>query len=130
MVPGAQLTDDGAREARVPSDSRLARLLSVRNLAALALVHCVLFTGLMFCAFVIDHPQPVTFIFGFTHGVLYMVMCVAIIVAARLRTVSVTTAIVVIVLGAAGPYFGAFDLVREERRRRREAAGAAVTEPG
>ncbi len=121
MVTEAQPT-----EARPPDDSGLARLLSLRNLAALALVHCVLFTGLMFCAFVIDHPQPVTFIFGFTHGVLYMVMSVAVAVAAKLRTVSVTSAIVVIVLGAAGPYFGAFDLVREERKRRREAAVATL----
>ena len=121
------MADDGAGldrpppvlETRAPDDSALARLLSLRNLAALALVHCVLFTGLMFCAFVIDHPQPVTFVFGFTHGVLYIVMSVAVGVAAKLRTVSPTTAIVVIVLGAAGPYFGAFDLVREERRRRR-----------
>ena len=132
MVPEAQAENDGGplaaeRETLPPSDSRLARLLSTRNLAALALVHCVLFTGLMFCAFVIDHPQPVTFIFGFTHGVLYMLMSALIIVAAKLRTVSVTTAIVVIVLGAAGPYFGAFDLVREERKRRREAAGVPPT---
>jgi hypothetical protein len=55
-------------------------------------------------------------------------MSVAIIFAARLRTVTVTTAIVVIVLGAAGPYFGAFDLVREERKRRRELTDAALAD--
>ena len=119
------MQDDGAR--LVPAtDSALARLLSLRNLAALSLVHCVLFTGLMLFAFVLGHPQPVTFVFGFTHGVLYIVMSVAVAVAAKLRTVSPTTAIVVIVLGAAGPYFGAFDLVREERRRRRQLADAVV----
>lgn len=128
MVPEAQLTDDGAGLARSPNESALVRLLSLRNLAALALIHCVLFTGLMFCAFVIDHPQPVTFFFGFTHGVLYIVMSVAVGVAAKLRTVTPTTAVVVIVLGAAGPYFGAFDLVREERRRRREALGDELAE--
>ena len=137
MVPVAQMEDDGAGlgprspelTAGPPSESSLARLLSLRNLAALALVHCVLFTGLMLFAFVLGHPQPVTFVFGFTHGVLYLVMAVAVGVAAKLRTVSTTTAIVVIVLGAAGPYFGAFDLVREERKRRREATGAALTAP-
>jgi hypothetical protein len=106
--------------------SALARLLSVRNLAALSLVHCVLFTGLMIFAFPLGHPQPVTFAFGFTHGVLYLVMAVAVGVAARLGTVSFTTALVVIVLGAAGPYFGAFDLVREVRRRRREPPALAT----
>ena len=126
MVEETQLTDDGAA-ARVPVDSALARLLSLRNLAVLSLIHCVLFTGLMLFAFALGHPQPVTFVFGFTHGVLYIVMSVAVAVAAKLRTVSPTTAIVVIVLGAAGPYFGAFDLVREERRRRRAAVGAGRT---
>ena len=125
MVPATQANDDAAA-ARPPDDSALARLLSLRNLAALSLVHCVLFTGLMLFAFVLGHPQPVTFIFGFTHGVLYIVMSVAVAVAAKVRTVSPTTAIVVIVLGAAGPYFGAFDLVREERRRRRALSGTGL----
>ena len=62
--------------------------------------------------------DSVTFVFGFSHGVLFLVMGVACGVAARLGTVSVTTALVVIVLGAAGPYFGTFDLVREWRRLR------------
>jgi hypothetical protein len=117
------------RNARPPNASALARLLSLRNLAALSLVHCVLFTGLMLCAFVLGKPEPVTFVFGFTHGVLYLVMSVAVGVAARLRTVSPTTAVVVIVLGAAGPYFGAFDLVREERRRRRGPTDIEFTDP-
>jgi hypothetical protein len=125
VVPATQANDDAAA-ARPPDDSALARLLSLRNLAALSLVHCVLFTGLMLFAFVLGHPQPVTFIFGFTHGVLYIVMSVAVAVAAKVRTVSPTTALVVIVLGAAGPYFGAFDLVREERRRRRALAGTGL----
>jgi hypothetical protein len=125
MVPDAHATDEAAA-ARPPDDSALARLLSLRNLAVLSLVHCVLFTGLMLFAFVLGHPQPVTFIFGFTHGVLYIVMSVAVAVAAKVRTVSPTTALVVIVLGAAGPYFGAFDLVREERRRRRALSGTGL----
>jgi hypothetical protein len=127
MVPETHLDPSPpGLEARSPNESALARLLSLRNLAALSLVHCVLFTGLMLFAFVLGHPQPVTFVFGFTHGVLYIVMSVAVGVAAKLRTVSPTTAVVVIVLGAAGPYFGAFDLVREERRRRREPTDAVV----
>ena len=86
---------------------------------AVSIIHSFLFTGLMLCAFVLDKPQPATFIFGFTHGVLYMVMAVLVGVAAKLRTVTVTTALVVIIMGAIGPYFGTYDFIREARRRRR-----------
>ncbi len=82
----------------------------------LSLVHSVLYTGLMLCAFLLGKPQPATFTFGLSHGIMYMVMTAAAAVAMRLRTLSVTTGLIVIVLGAACPYFGSFDLVREERR--------------
>ncbi len=97
----------------------MARLLGLRNLAVLSVIHSLLFTGLILCAFVLGKPEPVTFVFGLTHGILWIVMAVACGVAARVGTVPLTTALVVIVLGAAGPYFGTFDLLREERRRRR-----------
>jgi hypothetical protein len=114
----------GHLPTRSPGASLLARLLSLRNLAVLSGVHSVLFTGLMLCAFVLGKPEPVTFAFGFTHGILYLVMAVASGVAARLGTVPWTTAVVVIVLGAAGPYFGTYDFVREHRRRLREGSTA------
>ena len=77
----------------------------------------MLYTGLMVCAFLLDKPQPATFTFGLSHGIMYMVMTAAAAVAMRLRTLSVTTGLIVIVLGAACPYFGSLDLVREGRRR-------------
>lgn len=100
-------------------------MLTIRNFIVFSIVHSVLFTGLMLCAFVLGKPQPATFLFGFTHGVLYMVMTAACLVAARLRIVSVTTALVVVIVGLFGPYFGAFEFVREERRRQ---AGEPVTD--
>ena len=89
----------------------------MRNFAVFSVIHSVLFTGLMVCAFALGKPQPATFFFGFTHGVLYMVMAAACIVAARLQIVPVTTALVVVIVGLFGPYFGAYEFLREERRR-------------
>jgi hypothetical protein len=82
----------------------------------------VLFTGLMICAFFLGGPDPATFIFGLSHGILYPLMAVAAGVAARLGTISVTTALVVAVVGLAGPYFGTIDFIRAERQRLREQA--------
>lgn len=94
------------------------RILTVRNFIVFSIVHSILFTGLMLCAFVLGKPQPATFFFGFTHGVMYMIMTAACIVAARLRIVSVTTALVVVIVGLFGPYVGGLEFIREERRRR------------
>jgi hypothetical protein len=106
-----------------PADAhpRLARLLSFNHMMVLSITHSILFTGLMICAFVLDHPEPATFIFGFTHGVLYMIIAVLAAIAAKLKTISLTTALVVIILGAFGPYFGTFDFLREWSAKRRGA---------
>jgi hypothetical protein len=116
MAADADETAQAAAEAA--AHPFLVRLLSFNHLMALSIIHSILFTGLMICAFVLDKPQPATFIFGFTHGVLYMAMAVLAGVAAKLKTISVTTALVVIILGAMGPYFGTYDFIREARRRR------------
>jgi hypothetical protein len=117
--------DDAVKAAAEAAAHPLAvRVLSFNNLMAVSIIHSFLFTGLMLCAFVLGHPQPATFIFGFTHGVLYMAMAVLAGVAAKLRTISVTTALVVIILGAIGPYFGTYDFLREWSRKRRAATTA------
>jgi hypothetical protein len=81
----------------------------------------------MICAFLLGGPDPATFIFGFSHGVLYPMMAIAALVAARLKTLSVTTALVIAIAGIAGPYFGTFDLLRFERQRMREQTARADT---
>lgn len=107
----------------------LRRVLGFRVLMIASFVHSVLFTGLLLCAFVLGKPEPITFVFGFTHGVLWLLMCIACGVAAKLGTVPTTTALTVIVLGAAGPYLGSIDFIREERSRRRAAPVATSGEP-
>jgi hypothetical protein len=112
--------DDIATTRNGARPSGLRRVLTIRNFIVFSIAHSVLFTGLMLCAFVLGKPQPATFFFGFTHGVLYMVMTAACLVAARLRIVSVTTALVVVIVGLFGPYFGAFEFIREQRRQQSE----------
>jgi hypothetical protein len=106
----------------------LRRILGFRVLMIASFAHSILFTGLLLCAFVLGKPEPVTFVFGITHGIMWIVMCVGCGVAAKLGTVPVTTAVTVIVLGAAGPYLGSIDFVREARSRRRPQPLAAAGE--
>ncbi len=118
----AERHEETAGPAGSPRNAIARRILTVRNFAVFSVIHSVLFTGLMVCAFALAKPQPATFFFGFTHGVMYMVMAVACVAAARLRILSVTTALVVVIVGLFGPYFGAYEFLRVERTRPNEGS--------
>jgi hypothetical protein len=123
----AKAAEDAAKAAAEAAAHPFAvRVLSFTNLMVLSIVHSFLFTGLMLCAFVLGKPQPATFIFGFTHGVLYMLTVALVIVAAKLRTISITTALVVGIMGAIGPYFGTYEFLREWNKKRRARADVAA----
>jgi pilus assembly protein TadC len=78
--------------------------------------HSCIYTALLVCAFVAGKPQPATEVLGFTHGILWIVMSLACIAAARLRIVSLRLAVAVAVLGGIGPFFGSYEFVREGRK--------------
>ena len=79
--------------------------------------HSTIYLGLLICAFVLHSPQPETFVLGLTHGLLWIAMSLACIIAARLRVVPLRLAVAVAVLGGIGPFFGSYEFVHEQRRR-------------
>ncbi len=71
------------------------------------LLHALLhLPALLICAFAAGKPEPLTFVLGLTHGLLWIAMSLACIAAARLRIVSLRLAVAVAVLGGIGPFFG------------------------
>ena len=86
------------------------------------LVHTLLvYVGLLICAFAAGKPEPLTFALGLTHGVLWILMSLACIAAARLQIVSLKLAVAVAILGGIGPFFGSYQFIREERLREHPA---------
>jgi pilus assembly protein TadC len=79
--------------------------------------HSCVYLSLLVCAFLAGKPQPATFVLGLTHGVLWILMSLACIAAARLRIVSLRLAVAVAVLGGIGPFFGSYEFIREQRQR-------------
>jgi hypothetical protein len=75
------------------------------------------YVALLLSAFAAGKPEPLTFTLGLAHGVLWILMSIACISAARLRVVSLRLAVAVAVLGGIGPFFGSYEFVREGRRR-------------
>jgi len=91
--------------------------LTFTRLKWTSFVHSCVYTALLICAFVIGKPQPATFVLGLTHGLLWIFMSLACLVAARMRIVSLRLAVAVAVLGGIGPFFGSYEFVREQRQR-------------
>jgi len=100
--------------------------LSFNRLKWTSFAHSCVYAGLLISAFAAGKPEPLTFLLGLSHGLLWIFMSLACITAARLRTIPIRLAVAVAVLGGIGPFFGSIEFVREERRR---AARARVLEP-
>jgi hypothetical protein len=95
--------------------------LSFTRLKWTSFTHSCIYLALLICAFAAGKPEPLTFALGLTHGVLWIVMSLACIAAARLRIVSLRLAVAVAVLGGIGPFFGSYQFLREERLREHPA---------
>jgi hypothetical protein len=94
------------------------RILTFRRLKWTSFTHSCVYLALLFSAFAAGKPEPVTFVLGLTHGLLWIYMSLACLSAARLRIVSLRLAVAVAVLGGIGPFFGSFEFIREQGRRR------------
>lgn len=86
------------------------------SLKWVSFTHSSIYLGLLACAFLAGKPEPATFALGMTHGVLWIAMSLACIVATRMRVVPLRLAVAVAVLGGIGPFFGSYEFVREQRR--------------
>lgn len=105
--------------AAAPAGDRWFRRLEVASF-----VHSGVYLGLLIAAFAAGKPEPLTFVLGLSHGLLWIAMSAACIAATRARIVPLRLAVAVAVLGGVGPFFGTLEFVREERRRRRRQESA------
>jgi hypothetical protein len=93
--------------------------LSFTRLKWASFTHSCVYLALLLSAFVAGKPEPLTFVLGLTHGLMWIFMSIACITAARLRIVSLKLAVAVAVLGGIAPFFGSYQFIREARMRER-----------
>ena len=91
--------------------------LTFTRLKWTSFAHSCVYVALLICAFAAGNPQPLTFILGLTHGLLWIFMSLACLTGARLRIVTLRRAVAVAVLGGIAPFFGSFEFIREQRKR-------------
>jgi hypothetical protein len=110
-----------AAAARAPGEHRprptSAGPLTFTRLKWTSFAHSCVYLALLICAFAAGNPQPLTFVLGLTHGLLWIFMSLACLTAARLRVVTLRLAVAVAVLGGIAPFFGSFEFIREQRKR-------------
>jgi len=94
----------------------LARVLSYGHLKVASFVHSAIYVTLL-TVWLVPGLHGAEFVFGMAHGIGWIVMSLACIVAVRLKTISLRLAVAVAVLGGVGPFFGTAEFVREGRRR-------------
>lgn len=88
---------------------------------AVSLFHSVVYLGLLTCAFLLGDPQPVTFILGLSHGLIWIGMAITSIFAVRFRVINLRLAIAIVLLGCVAPFFGSIEFLRQSRRNREVA---------
>ncbi len=89
--------------------------LTFTRLKWTSFTHSCVYLALLISAFAAGKPEPLTFVLGLAHGLLWIFMSLACITAARLRVVSLRLAVAVAVLGGIGPFFGSYEFIREQR---------------
>lgn len=104
------------------------RIVTFRRLEAASFTHSLVYLGLLVAAFALGNPEPATFILGLSHGVLWIVMSLICIAAARLRVIPFWLAVLVAVIGGLGPFAGSIGFVVAERRRRHAPLRAAAAQ--
>lgn len=81
-----------------------------------SLCHSAVYLALLICAFALDGPQPFTFIFGLTHGLIWIGMSIASILAVHYRVINLRLALAIALLGCIAPFFGSIEFLRQGRQ--------------
>lgn len=90
--------------------------LSFTTLKHLSFAHSAVY-GVLLAVWLIPGLPALEFVFGLSHGLGWIAMCLLCIEALRQRVISLKLAVAVAVVGAVGPFVGSYEFVREQRRR-------------
>ncbi len=95
------------------------RWITFGRLEVASFTHSLVYLALLVCAFALGGPQPETFVFGLSHGLIWIVMSLVCIDAARRHVIPFWLAVTVAVLGGLGPFAGSIGFVIADRRQAR-----------
>lgn len=124
MPRDSQTQTSGLSPARAPEGSfgrAFTRLVTFRRMEVVSLFHSVIYLALLISAFLLGGPQPWTFIFGLTHGIIWILMSLTSVLAVHYRVINLRLAVAIAVLGCIAPFFGSAEFIRQQRANKRIA---------
>ena len=89
-----------------------------RALKYASFTHSAIYGALLFASF----TGRDTLVLGWAHGIGWILMSIACLIAVRQRVLPLKIAVAVVVVGGVGPFVGSLAFVLEERRLARTAA--------
>ena len=98
--------------------------LSLPMLKRLSFLHSGIYVCLL-TVWLLPGLAGAEMVFGLSHGIGWIAMVLLILNALRAGVVSMRAAVAVAVLGGIGPFFGSYELQREQRELERRARIAA-----
>ena len=93
----------------------MTQLLTPRVLRPASYVHSTVYAVLLWAA--ITDREDLVSVLGWVHGIGWIVMSIACLVAARVGVIPIKVAVAVVVLGGIGPFFGSIMFIREQQSR-------------
>ncbi len=93
------------------------RAVTFRRLEGVSLFHSVVYTSLLICAFGLGDPEPITFILGLSHGLLWIGMSITSLFALRYGIINLRLAVAITLLGCIAPFFGTIEFILQSRRK-------------
>ncbi len=93
-------------------------MITFRRLEALSFLASGVYAGLLWC-WLSDSAPAARTVLGWTHGCLWILMTLLVLVAARRRIIPLWLAVLVAVVGGLGPFAGTVGFLAEDRRRHR-----------
>jgi hypothetical protein len=111
----------------------MTRLLTFQRLKWASFTHSAVYSVLL-VVWLVPGLAGLEAVFGMAHGLGWIAMSLACLVALRLRVIDLRLAVAVAVLGGIGPFVGSLEFVRQSRAAgreldRRDADGPAEVSP-
>jgi hypothetical protein len=98
---------------------RFKGIITFDRMEVVSLFHSVVYTSLLICAFILGGPEPITFVLGLAHGILWIGMSITSLFALRFGVINLRLAVAITILGCIAPFFGTFEFIRQNRQRAR-----------
>jgi len=88
--------------------------MTFTRLKRASFVHSTVY-AILLTVWLIPGLHTAEFIFGLAHGLGWIAMCIASLVALRRRIIDLRLAVAISVIGAIGPFVGSYEFIRRSR---------------